>query len=45
MQHKKRFGFDDNTMNFLSGHPYPNALFEKLATKKIGGRYDFRQLF
>ena len=31
---QKRFGFDDNTMNFLSGHPYPNALFEKLATKK-----------
>lgn len=31
---QQRFGFDDNTMKFLSGHPYPNALFEKLATKK-----------
>lgn len=27
---KKKFGFDDNTMNYLSKHPYPDALFEKL---------------
>lgn len=27
---KKKFGFDDNTMNYLSGHPYPDALFDKL---------------
>lgn len=30
---QKRFGFDANTMAFLSGHPYADALFEKLATK------------
>lgn len=33
-QVKIRFGFDDNTMKYLSGHLYPDALFEKLATKK-----------
>lgn len=27
---KKKFDFDDNTMNYLSKHPYPDALFEKL---------------
>ena len=27
---KKKFGFDDSTMNYLSGHPYPDALFDKL---------------
>lgn len=31
---KNRFGFDNNTMKFFDSHPYPNALFEKLATKK-----------
>lgn len=31
---QQRFGLDDNTIKFLSEHPYPNALFEKLATKK-----------
>lgn len=31
---KKRFGFDEKTMIFLSGHPYPDALFEKLAIRK-----------
>lgn len=30
---QKRFGFDESTMEFLSGHPYANALFIKLATK------------
>ncbi len=30
---QKRFGFDANTMTFLSTHPYPEALFEKLATR------------
>ena len=32
-QVKKRFGFDDNTMAFLDGHPYADALYQKLATK------------
>jgi len=27
---KKKYCFDDNTMNYLSKHPYPDALFEKL---------------
>lgn len=27
---KKKYNFDDNTMNYLSKHPYPDALFEKL---------------
>ena len=27
---KSKFKFDDNTMDYLSGHPYPDALFEKL---------------
>lgn len=31
---KRRFGFDANTMAFLERHPYPDALFEKLATKQ-----------
>ena len=31
---QKRFGFDANTMAYLERHPYPDALFEKLATKK-----------
>lgn len=31
---QKRFGFDNNTMLYLSKHPYPEALFEKLATVK-----------
>ena len=30
---QKRFGFDDNTMAFLDGHPFPDALYKKLATK------------
>ena len=30
---KKRFGFDDNTMAFMDKHPYPDALYLKLATK------------
>ena len=30
---QKRFGFDDNTMAFLDKHPYPDALYLKLATK------------
>ena len=30
---QKRFGFDANTMAYLSRHPYPDALFMKLATK------------
>lgn len=30
---QKRFGFDDNTMAFLDKHPYPDALYAKLATK------------
>lgn len=29
---QKRFGFDNNTMAFLDGHPYPDALYRKLAT-------------
>lgn len=29
-----RFGFDENTMKFFDEHPYPGALYEKLATKK-----------
>jgi len=32
---QKRFGFDNNTMKFLDGHSYPEALYQKLATKKI----------
>lgn len=31
---KQRFELDDSTMSFLSGHPYPKALFEKLSTRK-----------
>lgn len=31
---KKRFGFDKSTIDFLEGHPYPEDLFEKLATRK-----------
>lgn len=31
---KKKFGFDDNTMNYLAKHPYADALFEKL----LGGK-------
>jgi murein DD-endopeptidase MepM/ murein hydrolase activator NlpD len=31
---QKRFGFDDATMNFLKTHPYPSALFDKLANMK-----------
>jgi murein DD-endopeptidase MepM/ murein hydrolase activator NlpD len=27
---KKKYGFDDSTMDYLSKHPYPDALFEKL---------------
>ena len=27
---KKKFSLDDNTINYLSKHPYPDALFEKL---------------
>lgn len=30
---QERFGFDDNTMVFLDGHKYKDALYEKLATK------------
>ena len=30
---QKRFGFDNNTMTFLDDHPYPDALYQKLATK------------
>lgn len=30
---QERFGFDDATMKFLDGHSYPDALYEKLATK------------
>lgn len=30
---QKRFGFDANTMEFLDKHPYPDALYQKLATK------------
>lgn len=28
---KKRFGFDENTMRFLDGHPFPDDLYRKLA--------------
>lgn len=31
---QKRFGFDDNTINFLKTHPYPHALFDRLANGK-----------
>lgn len=31
---KQKFGFDNSTIEYLSKHPYPDALFEKLATKK-----------
>lgn len=31
---QSRFGFDNNTMNYLSNHPYSHALFEKLATRE-----------
>lgn len=27
---KKKYGFDDSTMDYLSKHPYPDALFDKL---------------
>ncbi len=30
---KDRFGFDDSTIEFLEGHPYPDDLFYKLAKK------------
>ena len=30
---KKRFGLDDSTIEFFEGHPYPDDLFLKLATK------------
>lgn len=30
---QKRFGFDNNTMVFLDKHPFPDALYMKLATK------------
>lgn len=33
-QVKMRFNFDDNTIKFLEGHPYSDALFEKLITMK-----------
>ncbi len=33
-QAQARFGFDDNTILYLSKHPYSDALFQKLATKK-----------
>jgi len=33
-QVQKRFGFDNNTMNYLSSYKYAEALLEKLATKK-----------
>ena len=29
-----RFGFDDNTMNFLDGHPYSLSLYKKLSITK-----------
>lgn len=31
---KKRFDFDESTLDYLSRHNYPEALFEKLATIK-----------
>ena len=31
---QKRFGLDNNTMRHLDAHPYPAALYMKLATKK-----------
>lgn len=31
---KNRFDLDDNTINFLKTHPYPDALFDKLANMK-----------
>lgn len=31
---KQRFGFDDNTMKYLAGYKYGEALLEKLATGK-----------
>lgn len=31
---KKRFGFDDNTMAYLDKHPFPDALYQKLANKE-----------
>lgn len=31
---QKRFGFDDNTMAYLDGHPFADALYRKLATKE-----------
>ena len=33
-QTQDRFGFDDNTMAYLSKHPYATDLFRKLATMK-----------
>lgn len=30
---KQRFGFDDNTLNWLATYKYADALFERLATK------------
>lgn len=30
---QSRFGFDNNTMAFLDKHPFPDALYLKLATK------------
>jgi N-acetylmuramoyl-L-alanine amidase len=31
---QKRFGFDNNTMSYLDKHPYPDALYNKLANMK-----------
>lgn len=31
---QKRFGFDNNTMAFLDGHPYRDSLYQKLANMK-----------
>ena len=31
---KKKYNFDDNTMNYLSKHPYPDALFEKIIRRQ-----------
>lgn len=30
---KQKFNFDDSTIEYLSKHPYPDALFEKLSKK------------
>lgn len=31
---QERFGFDDNTMAYLDKHPFPDALYQKLANKE-----------